>query len=217
MTRDIDEIIVHCSATRASWMAGRSVEDRVREIRRWHVGDNGWRDIGYHWIVDRDGSVAPGRAERVAGAHCRGRNGRSIGICLIGGHGSARTDTFRDHYTPEQDRALREVIGGIRSRHGDAVRLRGHNEYSAKACPGFDVRRWFDGSAPPGPRTSPAQSTTIQATATQVAAAAGTGATAVAALDGTAQIVALALAGTVALAAIWIARERLRRWAAGDR
>ncbi len=66
-------------------------------------------------------------------------------------------------------------------------------------------------------RQNPAQSTTLQASATQVAAAAGTGATALAALDGIAQIAALTLAGVIALAALWIMRERLRKWAAGDR
>ena len=66
-------------------------------------------------------------------------------------------------------------------------------------------------------RVSPARSTTVRASATQVAAAAGTGATAIAAFDGTAQIVALACAGIIGIAALWIMRERLRKWTAGDR
>ncbi len=66
------------------------------------------------------------------------------------------------------------------------------------------------------PRASVTQSTTIQASVSQAAAAAGTGATARAALDGTAQIVALACAGIIGIAALWIMRERLRKWTAGD-
>ena len=55
------EIILHCADTRPDWMAGQSLADKVAEIRRWHVQQRGWRDIGYHWVIDRDGAVAPGR------------------------------------------------------------------------------------------------------------------------------------------------------------
>jgi hypothetical protein len=66
-------------------------------------------------------------------------------------------------------------------------------------------------------RTNATQSTTVRASALQIASGAGAGITAVSALDGTAQIVALAFAGVVILAAAWVMRERLRRWAAGDK
>lgn len=66
-------------------------------------------------------------------------------------------------------------------------------------------------------RSSVAKSTTVQASATQIAAGAGGGVAAIAGLDGTAQIVALAVAGVVVVAAMWIMRERIRKWAAGDR
>ncbi len=46
--RKITEIIVHCTATRADWWAGKRTSDKVREIKRWHVQDRGWSDIGYH-------------------------------------------------------------------------------------------------------------------------------------------------------------------------
>ena len=70
---------------------------------------------------------------------------------------------------------------------------------------------------PKPPRTSPTQSTTVQASATQIAAGAGTAVTAVSALNGTAQIVALGLAAVIVLAGAWIMRERLRHWANGVR
>lgn len=66
-------------------------------------------------------------------------------------------------------------------------------------------------------RTNPSQSTTMRASAVQLASGTGAGLAAVGALDGTAQIVALTFAGVVILAAAWIMRERLRRWAAGDK
>ena len=215
MTRRIDEIIVHCSVTRPAWLADRPLADQVAEIRRWHTEERGWSDVGYHWIVGRDGSIASGRREATVGAHCAGCNRHSLGICLIGGHGASESDRFEENFTREQDDALRDLIDTLRDRYGQHVRVTGHHEYAAKSCPGFRVGRWL--SRRPPARTSPAQSTTLQASAAQVAAAAGTGATAIAALDGTAQIVALVLAAIVTLAAGWIARERLRRWAQGDR
>lgn len=58
--------------------------------RPWHQG-NGWRDIGYHWIIDRDGTLAPGRTDTEMGAHVAGRTSGTPGICLPGGHGSPET------------------------------------------------------------------------------------------------------------------------------
>lgn len=139
----VREIIVHCAATRADWMAGRPLSEKVAEIRRWHLA-NGWNDIGYHHIIDRDGSLARGRAETVIGSHTLGKNSGTIGICLLGGHGSAETDRFLDHFTPEQDRALRQLIASI-SLRTQIQRVSGHNEYAAKACPGFNVPLWLKG------------------------------------------------------------------------
>ncbi len=213
MSRRIDEIIIHCTATRADWWKSRNANQKVAEVRRWHVEDRGWSDIGYHFLIDRDGAVSEGRPLERAGAHAKGHNKRSIGIALFGGHGGSENDLFSDHFTPEQERALRGLIERLGSRFGD-LKVSGHNQYAAKACPCFSVPEWRAGKPV---RTSPVQSTTLQASATQIAAATGTGATALAALDGTAQAIALTLAGTIALAALWIMRERLRKWAGGDR
>jgi lysozyme len=72
-------------------------------------------------------------------------------------------------------------------------------------------------ATPDAPRDTPLKSTTMQAGAVQAVSAVGAGASAVSMLDGTAQIVALVFCGVVALAAAWIMRERLRKWADGDR
>jgi N-acetylmuramoyl-L-alanine amidase len=135
----VDTIWVHCSATRTEWMAGHSLAAKVHEIRRWHL-DLGWRDIGYHWIIDRDGKVAPGRPETQEGSHVRGYNRKSLGICLIGGHGSAATDAFEENFRPAQKQALIELIEDIK-RRTPIKAIRGHNEVAAKACPGFTVAK----------------------------------------------------------------------------
>jgi N-acetylmuramoyl-L-alanine amidase len=138
----VSTIFVHCSATRPSWMDGFPLASKVAEIRRWHVHDRGWRDIGYHWIIDRDGQVARGRHESEVGAHVQGHNTGSIGICLLGGHGSTADGAFLDSFTPAQDRALRDLIADIKTR-ADIKAVRGHNEVAAKACPGFNVAQWL--------------------------------------------------------------------------
>lgn len=144
--RQINEVIVHCAATRPDWMANRPLSEKVREIDRWHLARN-FRAIGYHWIIDRDGSVAPGRPESQIGAHVAGRNTGTIGVCLLGGFGSRENDSFEQHFTPEQDRALRKLLSEIQRRHR-ITRISGHNEYSAKGCPGFQVRPWLGQTAP---------------------------------------------------------------------
>ena len=140
----VHEIIIHCSATRADWMSGRPLAEKVAEICSWHRA-KGWRDIGYHWVIDRDGKVLPGRPEADIGAHTIGHNSGTIGICLLGGYGSAETDTFRDNYTAQQDITLRQMIDAIGMRTG-IERVSGHNQYAAKACPGFNVPNWLEGN-----------------------------------------------------------------------
>ncbi|PZR94102.1 MAG: hypothetical protein DI537_08380 [Stutzerimonas stutzeri] len=77
-TRRIVEIIVHCTAT---------PEDRpvsVDTIRGWHIGQ-GWKDIGYHWVVLLDGTIAPGRPESQVGSHVAGHNTGTLGVVYVGG------------------------------------------------------------------------------------------------------------------------------------
>lgn len=141
--RNIDEIIVHCSATRPEWMEDKSLASKIAEIRDWHK-QRGFNDIGYHWIIDRDGTCLPGRLEEKTGAHAKNHNAKTIGICLVGGFGSSANDQFTDNYTTEQAVALRDLIADIKTRHA-IKQVSGHNDYDAgKACPGFRVSRWFE-------------------------------------------------------------------------
>lgn len=128
--RAIHEIIIHCSAT----PAGRDV--RLEEIRRWHVQERGWSDVGYHFVVELDGRIRSGRPLTVAGAHCRGRNGCSAGICYVGGldAGGHPSDTR----TPAQRRALKWLVAMLRRRFGN-IHVWGHCDFASKACPCFDA------------------------------------------------------------------------------
>jgi len=213
--RKINEIIVHCTATTPNWWEGRSSEEKVREVRDWHL-KRGWSDIGYHWLIDRDGTVVQGRPEEKIGAHVKGHNTGTIGISLFGGHGSSADDDFNDHFTWAQEEALRNLIGEIEQRY-DIQKVSGHNEYSSKACPGFRVGPFLNKKPAPAPRTSVTQSKTVQASAVQIASGAGAAVSSIAMLDGNAQYIILCFAGLVALMGVWILRERLKKWAAGIR
>lgn len=143
--RAINRIIVHCTATRPEWMSDAAVSDKVREIDAWHR-ERGWSGIGYHYLVDRDGCIGHGRSEATQGAHTRGHNGGSIGVALVGGHGAAAADDFHAHFTVRQSAVLRRLIASIEIEHGPLA-ISGHNEYAAKACPGFAVRPWLASGA----------------------------------------------------------------------
>ena len=140
--RPISEIICHCTATRPEWMWDKPTSEKVAEIRRWHMHDNGWKDIGYHFLIDRDGTVAKGRPIEQVGAHTMGHNTGTIGISLFGGYGSAANDKFEDSFTPKQDAALHALIMKLTAIYKIA-KVSGHNQYAAKACPGFYVPGWF--------------------------------------------------------------------------
>lgn len=166
--RLINEIIVHCTATQHNFMPGATTAARVAEVRRWHLA-NGWSDIGYHYLIDRDGTVAKGRPLEKVGAHVKNRNTGTIGISLFGGHGSAATDQFSDHFTQAQDASLRALIDELRGRFGNLA-VTGHNQFAAKACPGFNAPAWWSrkpagkpAPLPPAPVVvSPAPDTAVK-------------------------------------------------------
>ncbi len=133
--RDIDEIIVHCTAT----PAGRNVT--VADIDRWHR-HRGFRCIGYHYVVMLDGRVEAGRPVEEIGAHCSGHNARSIGVVYVGG--LDRDGKPCDTRTPAQRRALVELITGLTKDYPRA-RVHGHRDFAAKACPCFDATMEYAG------------------------------------------------------------------------
>lgn len=138
--RKIDEIIIHCSAT----PEGRDVT--AAEIRRWHVQGRGWADIGYHYVITLDGRIESGRPLDRPGAHCRGHNARSIGVCYAGGL-AADGRTPRDTRTPAQRAALLTLLRQLRKQYPAAV-IRGHRDFAAKACPSFDATAEYSALRP---------------------------------------------------------------------
>ena len=100
--RVITEIIVHCSAT------PEGKDYTVQDIRRWHK-QQGWSDIGYHYVVYRNGHVEPGRDVDISGAHCVGHNAHSIGICYVGGMDSTNRNA-KDTRTLSQKAALLSLL-----------------------------------------------------------------------------------------------------------
>lgn len=133
--RKIKEIILHCSATPEG-------EDYTAEqIRQWHL-QRGFSDIGYHYVVYRDGSVHKGRDESRTGAHCTGHNSNSIGVCYIGGCAPRSVKGWqnkgKDTRTVAQRVSLNRLVAELLSKYPGAT-VHGHNEFAAKACPGFRV------------------------------------------------------------------------------
>ena len=131
--RDINKIILHCSATPEY----RDVS--VKDIRQWHL-DRGWSDIGYHYVIELDGTIKEGRPLERQGAHVRGLNKNSIGICYIGGCDEDMRP--KDTRTIAQKISLEYLITELMNAHINST-LHGHNEFSSKACPSFDVQKEY--------------------------------------------------------------------------
>lgn len=135
---NISKLIIHCSATRPSQDIGAA------EIRDWHMNDPKFKfaDIGYHFVIRQNGLIEIGRPFKRTGAHVRGHNKGSVGICLIGGHGSSAGDDFYEHYSAKQEASLKSLLTCLSAIYPD-VTIHGHNEFAAKACPGFDHKTWL--------------------------------------------------------------------------
>ncbi len=140
----VNHIVIHASDTRPDWMEGKRSSEKVAEIRRWHIQDRGWKDIGYHYIIDRDGTCVMGRRETVIGAGVVGFNRGVIHICLIGGNGGNEKDRFFEHFTKEQDLALMKRLVAIKLAT-EIKTVTGHNQHAAKACPCFSVPEYLRG------------------------------------------------------------------------
>lgn len=129
--RNINKIIVHCTAT----PEGREVS--VNDLHRWHVEENGWSDIGYHWYVDLNGTLHECRPEYRSGAHAKGYNKNSVGICYAGGCDSEMNP--KDTRTDAQKETLRCIIEDLKGRYPQAEII-GHRDVSSKSCPSFDAK-----------------------------------------------------------------------------
>lgn len=127
--RKINLIIVHCTAT----VEGKDYT--VSTIDKWHR-QRGFDCIGYHYVVYRDGTVHNGRSLDKVGAHCKGHNANSIGVCYVGG--IDREGNPKDTRTPKQRDALVNLLMRLKREFPKAV-IRGHRDFAAKACPSFNA------------------------------------------------------------------------------
>ena len=126
IAENISRLVVHCADT-----PDNEALD-ARAIHDMHLGF-GWHGIGYHWVICRDGTLQSGRPEYWVGAHVKGHNEISLGVCLIG----------RRHFTDAQMQSLKALLKRWRAEYPDAE-ICGHCDfdYTEKTCPNFDVAAW---------------------------------------------------------------------------
>ena len=137
--RRIDLILVHCTATR------EGNDYTVEQIRKDHR-KRGWSDIGYHYVIYRDGTIHEGRSVDVSGAHCEGYNAHSIGVVYVGGLENIPNVPYeelppKDTRTEAQKVALLSLLMDLRKIYPQA-KIAGHRDYDrkGKACPSFDAK-----------------------------------------------------------------------------
>lgn len=132
--REITKLVIHCADTPDGSIFHAS------DIDRWHR-ERGFSAIGYHFVIPISGVLEAGRPVAVKGAHAKGHNWDSIGICLIG----------RSRFTPAQWATLQTLVVAHMHTYPD-VDVLGHRDLPdvRKTCPGFSVREWVaDGFQPP--------------------------------------------------------------------
>lgn len=132
--RKINKIIIHCSDTPVIHRV------YVSDIDKWHRL-RGFDCIGYHYFIRYDGTIDEGRPLDRVGAHCKGQNAYSIGICYEGGRGvdGKPQDTRSD----AQEQSLVKLITELRDRFGP-LEVFGHRDFANKACPCFDAHSEYN-------------------------------------------------------------------------
>lgn len=132
--RVIKEIIVHCSAT------PEGKDFTVEDVRRWHK-QQGWSDIGYHYVIGRHGEKWTGRDVDVSGAHCEGHNRNSIGVCYIGGLDETGKKA-KDTRTLQQKAVMLSLLTELKRLYPQA-KIYGHRDFARKDCPSFDAKNEY--------------------------------------------------------------------------
>lgn len=118
------KIIVHCSAT-----PNGDARFTVDDYRKWHKA-KGWRDVGYNYVVETDGTLSKGRSEDGSGAHTQGQNSVALGICQTG----------TDKFSSAQFKTLRTQIRAWMEKYSiPLTEIYGHYQFAPKTCPGFKI------------------------------------------------------------------------------
>ena len=124
--RKITLIVIHCSAVRPNQTSS------AKDIDSWHK-DRGFKCIGYHYVIRRDGTIELGRPEWQIGAHCVNHNAHSIGVCYEGGLDIRGQPA--DTRTEAQKAALRKLLEQLHRRYPSALIVGHHDLNPHKACP----------------------------------------------------------------------------------
>ncbi|MEM9345285.1 MAG: peptidoglycan recognition family protein [Planctomycetota bacterium] len=132
----ISKLTIHHDGMDPSYLTNKNaVAERIEQIRKYHVGENRWGDIGYHYIVDRSGRVWEGRPIQYQGAHVRNNNEHNIGILVLGNF---------DRQSPSRDqlKSLFTTTGALTKHHRIKTNLvRSHQEINKTACPGKNLQK----------------------------------------------------------------------------
>lgn len=123
--RSINLLVIHCSDS------DYSHHDNYGTIRKWHVEENGWSDVGYHFLILKSGEIAQCRPVEKSGAHCKGFNGSSIGICLTG----------KEEFSEAQFKSLKKLVQRLKEKYDlNEYDILGHRDLDdRKTCPNFNV------------------------------------------------------------------------------
>ena len=131
----IKYLVIHCSATSPLMDIGKY------EITEWHKARR-FKTIGYHYVIRRDGTLEYGRNLQTQGAHVKGHNHYSVGICLVGGVDDLGHP--EDNFTTLQYQELENLLRKLKQDFPNAI-VQGHRDFPnvKKACPSFDVKSWW--------------------------------------------------------------------------
>ena len=133
--KNIKLLVVHCSDTKDSNNLS------ALDIHEMHL-KFGWDGIGYHKIINRSGKVENGRPEYWIGAHVKGKNRSSIGVCYIGGM-DRNMKNWIDTRTEAQKKSLIELIKDLQKKYPGSI-VYGHRDFtSKKPCPSFDAKNEY--------------------------------------------------------------------------
>lgn len=126
-------ITVHCSATSPKQDIGEA------DIRRWHK-KKGWRDVGYHFVIRRNGDVELGRPLSQTGAHVKGHNKGNIGVCMVGGCNTELQP--EDNFTLAQRKALFGLMAALQEQFLISdENVKRHKDWGVnKTCPVMKIK-----------------------------------------------------------------------------
>ena len=134
--RKINKLIVHCTATPEC----REID--ITDVRRWHVEERGWSDVGYHFLVLLDGTIQEGRPLERQGSHTRAHNHDSIGVAYVGGMSEDMSNP-KDTRTQQQKDSLEYLLCYLKILFSQAT-IYGHRDFSSKSCPSFDAKTEYE-------------------------------------------------------------------------